>query len=57
MYNEVDFGAPDFEAHVLLQIEVERKMLGTYVTYAPKSVEKLIQKQNFFELTTPTYRG
>ena len=50
---KVDFGASDFEAAVLLQIEVKRKMLGRSVTFGPKSVEKRFQQQNFFELTTP----
>ena len=53
LYNKVDFGAPDFEAAVLLQIEVKQKMLGRSVTFGPKSVEKHFQQQNFFELTTP----
>ena len=54
MYNKVDFGASDFEAAVLLQIEVKRKMLGRSVTFEPRSVEKHFQQQNFFELTTPS---
>ena len=51
---KVDFGASDFEAAVLLQIEVKPKMLGRSVTFGPKSVEKCFQQQNFFELTTPS---
>ena len=51
--NKVDFGASNFEAAVLLQIEVKQKMLGRSVTFGPKSVEKRFQQQNFFELTTP----
>ena len=53
LYNKVDFGASDFEAAVLLQIEVKQKMLGRSVTFGPKSVEKSSQQKNFFELTTP----
>ena len=53
LFNKVDFGASDFEAAVLLQIEVKQKMLGRSVTFGPKSVEKRFQQQNFFELTTP----
>ena len=48
LYN---LGASDFEAAVLLQIEVKQKMLGRSVTFGPKSVEKRFQQQNFFELT------
>ena len=29
-------------------------MLGRLVTFGPKSVEKIFQQQNSFELTTPT---
>ena len=57
LFNKVDFGASDFEAAVLLQIEVKRKMLGRSVTFGPKSVEKHFQHQNFFELTTPNLDG
>ena len=52
LYIKVDFGASDFEAAVLLQIEVKSKMLGRSVTFEPRSVEKRFQQQNFFELTT-----
>ena len=52
MYNKVDFGASDFEAAVLLQIEVKQKMLGRSVTFGQKSAEKLPQQGNFFELMT-----
>ena len=52
-FHPTDFGASDFEAVVLLQIEVKRKMLGRSVTFEPRSVEKHFQQQNFFELTTP----
>ena len=54
LYNKVNFGASDFEAAVLLQIEVKLNMLGRSVTFEPRSVEKRFQQQNFFELTTPT---
>ena len=57
MYNKVDFRASDFEAAVLLQIEVKRKMLSRSVTFGPKSVEKRFQQQNFFELATPNAQG
>ena len=53
VYNKVDFGASDFEATVLLKIEVKPKMHGRSVTFEPRSVEKHFQQQNFFELTTP----
>ena len=53
LFNEVDFGASDFKATVLLQIEVKQTMLGRSVTFGPKSVEKRFQQQSFFELTTP----
>ena len=46
--NKVDFGASDFEAAVLLQIEVKQKMLGRSVTFGVKSVEKHPQTKNFF---------
>ena len=45
--NKVDFGASDFEAAALLQIEVKQKMLGRSVTFEPKSVEKRFQQQSF----------
>ena len=57
LFNKVDFGASDFEASVLLQIEVKRKMLGWSVTFWPKCVEKRFQQQNFFELATPNAQG
>ena len=36
-----------------LQIEVKHKMRGRSVTFGVKSVEKLPQTENFFELTIP----
>ena len=42
----MDLGASDFGAAVLLQIKVERKMLGRSVTFGPKNVEKHFQEQN-----------
>ena len=47
LYNKVDFGASDFEAAVLLQIEVKPKMLGRSVTFEPKSVEKRFNSKTF----------
>ena len=54
LFYKVYFRASDFEAAVLLQIEVKRKMLGRSLTFVPKSVEKRFQRQNVFELTTPS---
>ena len=38
LFNKVDFRASDFEAAVLLQIEVKQKMLSRSVTLEVKSV-------------------
>ena len=53
LFNKFDFGASDFEAAVLLQIEVKWKMLGWSVTFKPKSVEKHFQRGTLKNLMTP----
>ena len=53
LFNNVDLGASDFEASVVLQIKVKQKILGSSVTFGPKSVENRFQQQTFFEMTTP----
>ena len=40
-----------------IQIWVKQKMLGRSVTFGPKSVDKRLKQENFFELTTPTTRA
>ena len=54
---KVDFGASDFEAAVLLQIEVKQKMLCRSLTFGPKSVEKHFQRGTLKNLTTPKLQG
>ena len=49
--------AYDFEAPVQLLIDVKQKMFGGSVTFGVKSVEKLPQTENLFELTIPIKPG